>query len=130
MKKLIIISDSHGNMSGVTGLLPLLSENDYLIHLGAGDVRELRDAYPERVYVCAGNCDFFSPLPQEGELEIEGVKIYYCHGHKYGVKSGLSNLATEAKARGADIALYGHMCYIIVTKRKTPNKRTCKNQKR
>ena len=52
MKKLIIISDSHGNMSGVTGLLPLLSENDYLIHLGdgAGDVRELRDAYPERVY--------------------------------------------------------------------------------
>lgn len=110
MKKLIIISDSHGNPKGVADLLPLIAENDYLIHLGDGaaDVREARGLYPEKVYACSGNCDFFSPIPEDGEIEVEGVRIYFCHGHRYGVKSGLSALAQEAKKRGCDVALYGH----------------------
>lgn len=110
MKKLIIISDSHGNTKGVRELLPLIAENDYLIHLGdgVGDIREMRDYYPDKVYFCAGNCDFFAPYPQEGELEIEGLKIFYCHGNKYDVKRELLTLALETKQRGCDIALYGH----------------------
>ena len=110
MKKLIIISDTHGNGKGVEELLPLIAENDCLIHLGDGfmDIREINRMYPEKVYYCAGNCDFFSSLPLDGELEIEGVKIYYCHGHKYGVKSDLHALALEAKRRDCDVALYGH----------------------
>ena len=110
MKKLVIISDSHGNVKGVEKLFPLFLENDYIFHLGDGanDMRAARSAYPEKVYACAGNCDFFSPLPAEGELEIERVKIFYCHGHKYGVKSNLHALAREAKRRDCEIALYGH----------------------
>ncbi|MBQ8295400.1 MAG: metallophosphoesterase [Clostridia bacterium] len=110
MKKLIIISDTHGNTKGLEKLRPLIAENDYVVHLGDGgaDMRELRGEYPEKVYQCGGNCDFFSPLPEDGELEIEGVKVYYCHGHKYHVKSELTALAAEAKRRGCDIALYGH----------------------
>ncbi len=110
MKTLIILSDSHGNLKGVQELLPKIAENDYVIHLGdgAGDMRETRSLYPEKVYACGGNCDFFSPLPDDGELEVEGVKIYYCHGHKYRVKSELGLLAQEAKRRDCEIALYGH----------------------
>lgn len=110
MKRLIIISDTHGNAKGVTELLPLVAENDYLIHLGDGvaDIRQLRDAYPDKVYFCAGNCDFFSQYPTEGVLEVEGVKIFYCHGHKYGVKQDLLNLTLAAQSRHCDIALYGH----------------------
>lgn len=110
MKKLIILSDSHGNTKGIAELLPLMAENDYVIHLGDGgtDMREARSLYPEKVYTCGGNCDFFSPLPDDGELEVEGLKIYFCHGHKYGVKSDLHALALAAKKRGCDIALYGH----------------------
>ena len=110
MKKLIIISDTHGNRKGVEKLLPLIAENDYLIHLGdgVGDLSSVWNEYPDKVYECAGNCDFFSSLPQDGELEIEGCKIYFCHGHKYGVKSGLGHLALEAKKRGCNVALYGH----------------------
>ena len=33
MKKIIVISDSHGNAKGVSALLPLVAENDYVIHL-------------------------------------------------------------------------------------------------
>ncbi len=110
MKKLIIISDTHGSRRGIDQIAPLVAENDYIVHLGdgAGDLRELTKAYPEKVFVCAGNCDFFSPLPTEGILEVERLRIFYCHGHKYGVKRDLTALAAEAKARDCDVALYGH----------------------
>ncbi len=110
MKTILVIADSHGNIQGVEKLLPKIAENDFIIHLGdgAGDMRGVRSLYPDKVYACAGNCDFFSPLPLDGELEAEQVKIYYCHGHRYGVKKELELLAQEAKRRGCEIALYGH----------------------
>ena len=110
MKKLIIISDTHGNYRAVESLLPRIAENDYIVHLGDGavDMREVRTQYPEKVYACSGNCDFFSPIPEEGILEVECVRIFYCHGHKYRVKSELTRLAQAAKEKGCDIALYGH----------------------
>ena len=110
MKKLIIISDTHGSRKGIEKLMPLIAENDYVIHLGdgAGDMREVMDAYPDKAYFVAGNCDFFSAIPDEGVIEVEWLKIMYCHGHKYGVKNHLYALVREAKARGCDIALYGH----------------------
>ena len=114
MKTVIVVSDSHGNLKGVQALLPRIAENDYVIHLGDGgnDMREIRSQYPEKVYACAGNCDFFLPLPEDGEIEIECVKIYFCHGHKYRVKSELDLLAEE------EIPLYrtdtqGHICVTI-----------------
>ena len=110
MKKILVISDTHGNAKGVEELLPLIAENDYLIHLGdgVGDIREITRQYPDKVHFCAGNCDFFSSYPTDGELFVEGIKIYFCHGHKYGVKSHLYALAEEAKRRDCDIVLYGH----------------------
>lgn len=110
MKTLIIVSDTHGNAKGLEKLKPLIAENDYVIHLGDGgaEARALVGEYPEKAYLCAGNCDFFSALPEEGELEVEKVKIFYCHGHKYGVKFSLARLAEESKKRGCRIALYGH----------------------
>ena len=73
MKKLIVISDSHGNMQAVDGMLPLVAENDYLIHLGDGlsDIRALRDAYPDKAYFCAGNCDYVAYYPTDGVLEVD-----------------------------------------------------------
>ena len=110
MKRLVIISDSHGNLKNIESLRPLFEENDYIVHLGdgAGDMRGITLDYPEKTYVCAGNCDFFTPYPDEEELEVEGINIFCCHGHKYGVKSDLQALANRAKNRGCDIALYGH----------------------
>jgi putative phosphoesterase len=110
MKTLIIVSDTHGSIKGLDKIFPLIAENNYLIHLGDGcnDVRRARMEYPEKVYQCAGNCDFFCPLPTEEILEVEGVRILYCHGHTYGVKTGLETLAKVAKRKGCDVALYGH----------------------
>ena len=110
MKKIIIISDTHGNTKGIEKLMPLIAENDYLIHLGDGsaDLRQVWKEYPDKIYQCRGNCDYVSPTPDDGVLEVEYLKIFYCHGDGYGVKGGLSHLVNEAKKRGCDIALYGH----------------------
>ena len=117
MKKIIVISDTHGSGKGIEKLMPLIAENDYVIHLGdgAGDMREVTALYPDKVYVCAGNCDFFSVYPQEGILEVEWLKIMYCHGHHYGVKTDLHALANVAKQRGCDVALYGHTHRPLIT---------------
>lgn len=110
MKRIIVLSDSHGNAKGVSELMPLIAENDFVIHLGdgAGDMREARSQYPDKVYACGGNCDFFSPFPEDGILDVEGISIYFCHGHRYGVKSDLHALVLAAKSRGCAVALYGH----------------------
>ena len=110
MKKIIVLSDTHGSRKGIEKLKPLIAENDYVIHLGdgVGDMREIMEEYPDKVYLVSGNCDFFSPIPDEGILEVEYLKILYCHGHKYGVKQHLYTLMQEAKKKGCDIVLYGH----------------------
>lgn len=109
MKTFVVLSDSHGRRGAVEKLLPLFAENDYIVHLGdgSGDMREITEKYPEKTYVCKGNCDFARGL-DETVIEAEGLSVLCCHGHAYGVKSGLKKLAARARELGCGIALYGH----------------------
>ena len=109
MKTLVILSDSHGRGRAVEKLAPLFAENDYIIHLGDGasDMRTVFGQYPEKTFVMKGNCDLTYGL-EEQVIEVEKLSILCCHGHRYGVKSGLSRLAARAKTLGCEVALYGH----------------------
>ena len=109
MKTFVIISDTHRNTKPLDKIATVLAECDYIIHLGdmAGDARELMRAYPEKTYVLAGNNDFFGG-ESELVLDAEGRRIFACHGHRYGVKSGTERLVAAAMERLCDIALYGH----------------------
>ena len=109
MRTFVIISDTHRNTKPLDKIATVLAECDYIIHLGdmAGDARELMRAYPEKTYVLAGNNDFFGG-ESELVLDAEGRRIFACHGHRYGVKSGTERLVAAAKERLCDIALYGH----------------------
>lgn len=109
MKTFLILSDSHGRRKAIEKISPLAAENDFIVHLGdgAGDVRELMREYPEKVYSLKGNCDGFGG-EEECVIEAEGLSIFCCHGHKYGVKGGVSRLAARAKELDCEIALYGH----------------------
>ncbi len=110
MKTLIVTSDSHGNVKALEILRPLIAENDYFIHLGDGaiDIFSIRKDYGEKTYFCTGNCDYLPHYPTEGIIEVEKLRIFYTHGHKYGVKSGLEGLARAAKEKDCAVALYGH----------------------
>jgi len=110
MKTIIIVSDTHGNLSAIEKLNQIFDESDYIVHLGDcnRDMKEVFNKYPQKTYMVCGNCDFFSGLADEQILEIEGLKLLLCHGHKYSVKSELNTLAETAKTKGCNVALYGH----------------------
>ena len=99
MKRLVIVSDSHGNAKALEKLLPLIEENHYFVFLGDGiaDLGKVLEQADKKTVFCRGNCDFFARVDEDGVLEVENIKIFYCHGHKYGVKLGLSKLARETK---------------------------------
>ena len=60
MKTLVVISDTHRNLAPLDKIATVLSECDYIVHLGdmASDAKDLMRAYPEKTYVVAGNNDF------------------------------------------------------------------------
>lgn len=109
MKTIVVLSDTHYNTKPFERLATVLSECDYIIHLGdmAGDARALMRAYPEKTYILMGNNDFGGG-ESEVVLDVEMRRIFACHGHRYGVKRGTEKLVEAAKERLCDIALYGH----------------------
>lgn len=108
MKTFAVFSDSHGRRSAVEKIRGVLEESDCILCLGdgAGEMRALQREFPEKTYVVKGNCDFVGE--DEIVLEEEGVKILLCHGHRYGVKGGITRLVYRAQELGCALALYGH----------------------
>jgi putative phosphoesterase len=111
MTKLVVLSDSHNTPEAVRRIFAAEKGCDAVIYLGDG-LKDIDRVAPEfsymRVYSVAGNCDFGAMEPQDGLAAFDGVLVYYTHGHLYGVKYELETLAEAARARGAEIALYGH----------------------
>ena len=111
MTTVTVVSDTHGNRKFFEEINGVLSESNRIIHLGdtSSDGQFLRRQFPDKTTVINGNCDCIYKLGSDEEvLQIEGVKIFACHGHMYSVKTTLARLAARAKELGCTVALYGH----------------------
>ena len=110
MKKLLIISDTHGHRANMALALKRFADTDIIVHLGdySRDAEQLRTMTDKPVYAVRGNCDFTASAEDELELCIEGVRILCVHGHKQSVKSSLLRLSLYAQEKQADIVLFGH----------------------
>lgn len=110
MKKIVVVSDSHGNRQALDGLCAVIAEADAVFHLGdtSSDGAYLRAKFPGKCTVINGNCDFMKVGEDEAVMSFEGVKIFACHGHAYGVKQTPYRLAARAEELGCAVALYGH----------------------
>lgn len=110
MKKLFVFSDTHKNIELISQLKHIAAECDYCIHLGDynSDVNFLKPLLGEKLICVKGNGDIFCNEASEKEIEIEGVKIFITHGHRYNVKSTLKNIGDEALKRECSAVLYGH----------------------
>ena len=110
--KLLILSDSHGYSFFLEEILKRERGADMIIHLGDGAADLLAMAeytMGKPVYTCRGNCDSVAyGFPEFVLTEADGVKIFACHGHRYGVKFGLQNLYYAAREQGAKLCLFGH----------------------
>lgn len=108
MKKILVMSDSHGKVNNVMRAVAMAGDIDCIFHLGDfdKDVKGLSKKY--KVYAVRGNCDIYSKQAIELIENIEGVKILALHGAKQRVKHNLLALSLYAKEKQVDIALFGH----------------------
>lgn len=87
---------------------------DAIVHLGDyyDDGQTLKELYPHiELHQVPGNCDRYRCPPWVQPrlcYSVCGVRLFMTHGHKHGVKSGTAMLLAEARAMGAQAALYGH----------------------
>lgn len=107
MKKVIIVSDTHGNKKAIDNIFEKY-QFDYLLFLG--DTISDLGIYinDERVKAVRGNCDFFSGEKHDRVVGVEGLTIFMTHGDKYGVKSTLNYLYKQVEELNPDIVLFGH----------------------
>ena len=108
--RVLIVSDTHGRHTALDRALEEAGAIDLFIHLG--DV-EGGEEYINAVVDCEkhmvrGNNDFFSDLPREEEFRIGSRKVFITHGHAYYVSLDSEYIVEEAKARKADIVMFGH----------------------
>lgn len=108
--KLGIISDTHRDHYYLNKALEKLEKADYIFHLGdnIADAVYLEERLKGKVYKVKGNCDYSYDTPLEIFENIDDIKIFASHGHKYYVKYGYDNILERGKELGADIILYGH----------------------
>ena len=108
MKRLLIISDSHGNKKGIIRALEAAGDIDAVVHLGDLDRDTACLRGRVRVYSVRGNCDMGSVKKEERLVTFGGRRILMVHGHKQRVKQGLLRLGLYAQEKNADAVLYGH----------------------
>lgn len=107
----MIVSDTHSKCYGLDAALIQEGNIDMLIHCGdiEGDEEYIRASVDCPVCMVAGNNDYFSALEREQMLVIAGKQVLVTHGHAYYVSLGTNQIKEEAKARGIDIVMFGHI---------------------
>lgn len=111
--KILLLSDSHGNMRGILSALKHYGKNaDVVVHCGdapRGEADELIELCPEKKVICvSGNCDWGSMYNNIEYVTLCGKKIMITHGHIFSAKYGYDALYEKAVEEGCDIVFFGH----------------------
>ncbi|BEP29859.1 metallophosphoesterase [Helicovermis profundi] len=122
MIKIGILSDSHGKDENIRKFVCEIEKKniDLIFHLGdlKSDCEIIKKYTNKKIYSVLGNCDYMSSGNMDLLLNIEGIKFFLTHGHKYGVKYSLNNIYYKAKELNADVVLFGHTHSPFIIKEK------------
>lgn len=110
--RIVVFSDTHGDISQCVRVLKTLIGVDMVIHAGdhAQDAEHLSVLFPQiPVHYVRGNCDM-SAAPGELVIEAAGKRIFVTHGHLYNVKRerNYETLAEKVKEEHCDLGIFGH----------------------
>ena len=108
--KILVLSDSHGNEKNMLAAVARTAPG-LIIHLGdcSRDADCLGKFYPNiPLWQVQGNCDFCSFAPESGLEEVDGVRIFFAHGHRHNVKLNMDSFCNSVCFSGAKLGLYGH----------------------
>ena len=111
MTRILVFSDSHGNVSEMLRVTKNIPDVSHVIHLGDiyRDVTALEDEFPDiAVHFVQGNNDPYHNFDTEKLINIDGVPIFITHGHNYRLSDGNDVLLRTDNAKKSKIILYGH----------------------
>lgn len=113
MKKILIFSDSHGDIDNCMEIIEKTTDVSAIFHAGdcVRDAEDLQAIYPQiPVYFVRGNNDWFSNEPLSRKVIIDGVSIFITHGHEQNVKYEFqfTTLLKSAEAYDPDLVIFGH----------------------
>lgn len=109
--RIVVISDSHKRKDIIDKILFQQPDAKHVFFLGdnVSDIEDYEFIYSDKIFhIVCGNCDFASLLPTSGLENINGKRIFYCHGHTFNVKYGTERLLGLAQENNYDIVLFGH----------------------
>ncbi len=115
----IVLSDSHTDTTSLERAIDSQGRLDLIIHLGdiARDVDYIETGYyPIPVVSVLGNNDYRYG-DYEKVIDLDGHKIFICHGHTQSVSSGYERLEATARRHGCEAALFGHTHRSVLEKR-------------
>lgn len=108
--KILVASDTHDMYMPLKKAVEKENDCQALIFLGDGE-RDFdivtRNLYID-TYRVRGNNDWDSSIANSAVVDIGKHRFFLCHGHRYGVNSGLDLLASAAELNGCQCALFGH----------------------
>jgi len=118
MKRTLVLADTHRKVRRAREIVRRCMPLDGLVHLGdcVEDAYELRDAFGLNLWAVSGNHDGYGREPGEPAFEIEGVRIFACHGDRYDLTAccqdgewdgNLAALLRRAEASRCDGVLFG-----------------------
>ena len=99
--KILVISDTHGDVNLVNQVL--LENGDCDLFLHCGDVCVDPSLLYANLLIVKGNCDIFSDFPLSRDIEVLGKKIHFEHGNRYGALD-----YKNIEKLNCDIFLFGH----------------------
>lgn len=108
--KLLVISDSHGDVKNLEKICRMHRDADYIIHAGDGatDLWRVTDVNSTIVSV-RGNCDIFgNDYPTLVRLQVDDIKIAVTHGHTLDVKYGYGRAEDYVLGNELDLLIFGH----------------------
>lgn len=110
MRKILVVSDTHGYTGNLEKVMSEHRDANLMIHLGDvcndEDYILARAHYP--VKFVRGNNDWSFNLADKAIMELDGHKIFAAHGHMHNVYYGLERLVMAGLEQGCDIIMYGH----------------------
>lgn len=112
MKRIIVISDTHGDTKKMKKILKK-EKYDLSIHLGDSDLNTSElDLYFDHYVI--GNNDF-NNAPLEKIIEVEGVRLLLMHGHMIFTfdRTNQTKFARYAEEMKVDALLFGHYHFPI-----------------
>lgn len=108
MIKILVISDTHGNMVDLSRLNEMMQESDCVFHLGDhyDDMRNYYFSLKDKLYRVHGNCDWGNQ--KDIVVSVGEHKIFATHGDLYSAKRTTEKLVKKAKEECCNVVFYGH----------------------